>query len=228
MDRYARQCALEGFGEEGQNALSKSSIALIGTGGVGSACVALLAGAGVGRIVLIDGDVVSISNLHRQSIYKTSQVGQSKAELAKKYAQELNPNIKVECFSEFLSSKEDFAKAIENVDLCIDATDSFASRFAISEYLKEANIPYIMASAEKYLAQMVLFGDGFYLNDFMPNGDFANEKPAKSAIFAPTAQLSGVWASGEAISILAKAKSFEAGKFQYFDMQRGKFFSTKF
>ncbi len=228
MDRYARQCALEGFGEDAQNALSKASIALIGTGGVGSACVALLAGAGVGRIVLIDGDVVSVSNLHRQTIYKTSQVGQSKAELARDYALALNPNIKLECFSEFLSTKEDFAKAISGVDLCIDATDSFASRSIISQYLKEANIPYIMASAEKYIAQMVLFGNGFYLKDFMPSGDFANEPAAKSAIFAPAAQLSGVWASGEAISILAKTKAFEAGKFQYFDMQRGKFFSTKF
>lgn len=226
--KYARQCALDGFGKEGQRALSNAAVALIGTGGVGSACVGLLAGAGIGNIILIDGDAVSESNLHRQCIYKASQVSKPKAELARDYALGLNPSINVECYNGFLNSKESFAKALSGVDLCIDATDSFASRFAISAYLKEQGTPYIMASAEKYIAEMTLFGEGFYLEDFMPNANFEGERAAKNAIFAPAAHLSGVWASAEAISVLAKAKPFEISKFQYFDMQRAKFFSTKF
>lgn len=228
MDRYIRHTALEGFGEEGQVALSKASIALIGVGGVGSPCLELLAGAGVGRIVLVEGDVVSENNLHRQTIYKTKDISKPKVELAKEYALELNPNIKVESINKYLRTKEDFEEALASIDLCIDATDSFESRFAISSYLKAKNIPCIMASAEGYVAEMVLFGGDFYLEDFLAGDDFAKEKAKKAAIFSPVAHLSGVWAASEAIQILSKMTDFRAGKFQYFDMQRNKFFTANF
>ena len=82
FEKYARQIALAGFGEVGQRRLADSSVVVVGAGGVGSGALPLLAASGIGRIALVDCDVVSLSNLHRQTIYDAAQVGQSKARVA--------------------------------------------------------------------------------------------------------------------------------------------------
>ena len=129
--KYARQIALDGFGEDGQRKLAASKVALIGVGGVGSAALPLLAGAGFGEIALADFDRVSEHNLHRQTIYRADSGGLPKAELAAQYACALNPDVRVEFFDGKLTS-ENAGEVLGGALLCIDATDTFESRGEVS------------------------------------------------------------------------------------------------
>ena len=111
--------------------------------------------------------------------------------------------------------------------LCIDATDSFSARMAISGACKKTEIPQIMASAQGYVSQMFLFGKGFYLPDLLAQDESAaSEKSAGAPIFGPAAHLAGVWAAGQALRFLSgAAPEFNAGLFRHFDFSTGRAFS---
>ena len=118
--KYTRQISLDGFGEDGQRKLAASKVALIGVGGVGSAALPLLAGAGFGEIALADFDRVSEHNLHRQTIYRADSSGRPKAELAARYASALNPDVRVKFFDGKLTD-ENADEILGGALLCIDA-----------------------------------------------------------------------------------------------------------
>lgn len=228
FDRYSRHLILDNFGRPAQENLEKSNIVVIGAGGVGSAALPLLAGSGIGKITIVDGDVVSQSNLHRQTLYTENQIGQSKALMAAKYCQDLNRQIEVVAVNKRIEMQIELKELLKDCDLCLDATDSFESRIQISDCVKTLSKYSIMASAQGYISQMVLFGGNFYLRDFLTDDTLEKEKSSKLPIFAPSAHLSGVWAASYAIEYLAKTRDFEYGKFQSFDISRGIYFNTRF
>ncbi|MBR4597037.1 MAG: HesA/MoeB/ThiF family protein [Opitutales bacterium] len=221
--RYQRQIALGGFGLEAQQNLKNSRAVLIGAGGVGSAIVGLLAGGGVGKIDIIDCDKVSVSNLHRQTIYKEAQAGESKARLAALYASGLNSSCQITPIADMVKDAASLAKILKGADACIDATDSFSTRLVISEACESLKLPLIYAGAQGFVSQVVLFGENFYLRDILPDKDAQGEKPRGLPIFPASAQLSGVLAAGIAIRFLAKIENFDFGKFLSFDFASGKF-----
>ena len=100
--RYSRHILLEGIGREGQERLLDSKVLLIGAGGLGSPCALYLAAAGVGTIGIADGDTVSITNLQRQVIHKTADVGKDKVDSAERAIVELNPDVKVKKYSSYI------------------------------------------------------------------------------------------------------------------------------
>jgi len=140
--RYARHLTLPEFGEAGQEKLLKSSVLLIGAGGLGSPLALYLAAAGVGRLGIMDFDVVDVSNLQRQVIHRTQDVGTSKAKSAKRGVQDLNPGCQVDIYEEGITS----ANALEIIakyDIVIDGTDNFPTRYLVNDacvFLGKVNI----------------------------------------------------------------------------------------
>ena len=145
MTRYARQMQLPEIGEAGQARLSKARVAVIGAGGLGCPVLQYLAGAGVGQIEIFDPDSVEESNLHRQPIYRMADLGRPKADVARDALHALNPQITVEAHVEALGPGKAPALAAA-ADLVIDAADSFAVSYILSDACLAAGTPLISAS----------------------------------------------------------------------------------
>ncbi|MHC0441548.1 molybdopterin-synthase adenylyltransferase MoeB [Flavobacterium sp. 3-210] len=154
--RYNRQTILPEIGQEGQYKLSKSKVLVIGAGGLGAAILPYLAGVGIGEIGIVDHDVIEISNLQRQVIYKTDAIGKSKATEAKLMISELNPEIKVNAFSEKLSGKNALS-LFEKYDIIIDATDNIAIKYVINDACLVTNKPMVYGSIFRFQGQVSVF-----------------------------------------------------------------------
>ncbi len=145
MNRYARQTCLPEIGTAGQARLGAARVLVAGAGGLGSALLPLLAGAGVGRIALYDGDRVEAHNLHRQTLFRMTDMGQPKAEAAARHLRALNP----ECQVHPVVARLDPANAVPEMsgaDLVIDAADNFATSYALSDLCRERGKPLVTAS----------------------------------------------------------------------------------
>jgi molybdopterin/thiamine biosynthesis adenylyltransferase len=146
LRRYSRQIALKDIGEQGQRQLKKSRVGVIGVGGLGCFSAIQLAAMGVGSLTLVDQDVVDLTNLHRQILYDTSNVGYPKVEIAQKRLQALNPHLAIEALP--ITINETTASAVvKNVDVVIDGLDRLQPRYAINKACREHNVPYIYAGA---------------------------------------------------------------------------------
>lgn len=154
--RYNRQIILPEIGEEGQDKLSKAKVLVIGAGGLGASILPYLAAAGIGEIGIVDDDVIEISNLHRQVIYKSSAVGKYKAEEAKLMIAELNPLVKVNAVTEKLSGKNAIS-LFENYDIIVDATDNIAVKYLINDACLITNKPMVYGSIFRFQGQVSVF-----------------------------------------------------------------------
>lgn len=150
MNEFSRTSLL--IGEEGQNQLSASTIAVFGVGGVGSHCIEALARCGVGRLILIDNDTVSLTNINRQSIAYHSTVGQYKTQVMKKRILDINPQAQILTYETFvlpdnlsplLDSIPCLSGADRPIDYIIDAIDTVTAKLAIVQYAKDHEIPLI-------------------------------------------------------------------------------------
>ena len=130
--RYARHLTLPEFGVAGQEKLLKSSVLLIGAGGLGSPLALYLAAAGVGRLGIMDYDVVDVSNLQRQIIHRTQDVGTPKAKSAKRAVHDLNPEVTVEIYEEGITSANAL-EIVKHYDIVIDGTDNFPTRYLVND-----------------------------------------------------------------------------------------------
>lgn len=218
-ERYIRQTALPDFGSAAQEKLAQKKLIVFGAGGVGSAALPLLAGAGIGRIVICDGDIVSLNNLHRQTLYAESEIGKPKAALAAKRLRELNSEITVETVERFFSSSEDIYNLLKDKDMCLDATDSFAARIAVSEACANAGVPLVSATAEGFCSQIFTFTNGLKFSDIVCDADAPTEAPHRAAIFAPAAHMAGVWGAAKCITTLAEIEPFIGGQIRSFNFQ---------
>jgi molybdopterin/thiamine biosynthesis adenylyltransferase/rhodanese-related sulfurtransferase len=145
MDRYARQLALPEVGPEGQRRLEHATVLVVGAGGLGSAVLPYLCAAGVGRLIVVDHDVVDESNLHRQPLYRMDDVGQRKAEVAWATLAALNPYVAVKAVSERLTPANAPA-LVDAADVIVDAADSFAVTYILSDECVRARKPLVSAS----------------------------------------------------------------------------------
>jgi len=154
--RYNRQIILPEIGEDGQHKLSKAKVLIIGAGGLGAAILPYLAAAGVGEIGIVDDDVVELSNLHRQVIYKSKSVGKYKAEEAKTMITELNSLVKVNAIPEKLSGKNAIS-LFEKYDIIVDATDNISIKYLINDACLAANKPMVYGSIFRFQGQVSVF-----------------------------------------------------------------------
>ncbi|HEV2701013.1 MAG TPA: ThiF family adenylyltransferase [Steroidobacteraceae bacterium] len=150
---YSRQQALKEVGESGQARLRAARVLVVGAGGLGVPVLAYLAGAGVGRLGIIDGDVLEASNLHRQPLYSFESVGQPKAQLAAARLRALNPDIEVQVYGVRLTALN-AAELIGPWDLVIDCTDNFSTKFLINDACVTARKPAILSSIYQYEGQL--------------------------------------------------------------------------
>ncbi len=155
-ERYNRQIMLPGIGEEGQLKLKNASVLVIGVGGLGSPIAMYLCAAGVGKLGLIDNDIVSLSNLQRQILYETNEVGKSKANCAKKRLQKLNPLANIQPLTERITEKN-AVDIISMFDIVVDATDNFRSRYLISKYCQQLNKPMVHGAIEEFEGVVSVF-----------------------------------------------------------------------
>ncbi len=132
MDRFARQQVLPGFGKEAQEKLKHSKILVIGAGGLGCPALLYLAAAGVGTIGIMDGDMVSLSNLNRQILFGESDLGLNKAETAAHFLKSKYSDIHIDCIPEFITT-ENAAPVISKYDLILDGSDNFPTRYLVND-----------------------------------------------------------------------------------------------
>ena len=156
VERYSRQLVLPEIGLEGQRKLRNSSVMIIGAGGLGIPVSVYLAAAGVGRIGIVDDDVVEKSNLHRQTIYTEEDVGRSKASVIKERLHKVNPNVSVESHEARLDSSNAL-ELLEGYDVVVDCTDNFPARYLINDACVLLNKPDVYASIFRFDGQASVF-----------------------------------------------------------------------
>ena len=153
-NRYSRHLLLEGFGKEGQERLTKGKVLIVGAGGLGSPCALYLAAAGVGCIALADGDIVSLSNLQRQVIHYTSDVGREKVDSASDKLKSLNPDIEIRTYDTFLAQKNALS-LVKEYDFIVDCTDSYASKYLVNDACILAGKPFCCGGVLRYGGQVM-------------------------------------------------------------------------
>lgn len=158
-ERYSRQILLSEIGKEGQKKLADAKVLIVGVGGLGSPIAMYLAGAGVGTIGVIDDDVVSVTNLHRQVLYDEHQIGQSKAICARERLLNMNSSITVCAYQERLSS-ENAHRLISGYDIVVDGTDNFAVRYIISDTCKLLGKTYVYGAICGLEGQVAVLNKG--------------------------------------------------------------------
>ena len=155
--RYSRHILLPQVGEEGQGALKKSRVLLVGAGGLGSPVALYLAAAGVGSIGLVDFDAVDLSNLQRQILHGSSGIGSPKVDSARDRLQDINPNVHVEGYETRLTSSNALEIA-RDYDLIVDGTDNFATRYLVNDTAVLLGIPNVYGSVYRFEGQASVFG----------------------------------------------------------------------
>lgn len=156
QERYARHLILPDFTEAQQIQLGQKTALVVGLGGLGGHIAPLLCAAGVGRLVLVDKDHVSLSNLQRQILYRENQVGMPKAECARKSLQALNSGIEIEIHPFFLNAEN--ARAIaEGCDIIVDGSDNAAARYLMNDLSVGLGIPFVYGSIREYSGQLAVF-----------------------------------------------------------------------
>lgn len=156
LKRYSRHLLLSEVGIEGQLKLKNASVLIVGLGGLGSPLAMYLAASGVGRLGLIDNDVVDESNLQRQIIHGTSDIGRLKNDSASEKLKEINPNILIEQFNEALTSKNAM-KIIANYDIVADGTDNFQTRYLVNDACVLLGKPNVYGSVYRFEGQASVF-----------------------------------------------------------------------
>jgi len=221
LERYARHIVLPQVGGTGQRKLKAANICVVGAGGIGSAVIPALAGAGVGRLTIIDSDVVDLSNLHRQPLFRERDAGYSKADLALQFVHRLNHFVKATPILERVGP-DNAARLIQNHDLVIDGSDNFATRLAVSDACVELGIPLVSAAAVQFQGQVALFrlrpcyrcfvGDAFDAEDC--------DNCAELGVLGALTATVGSFAALLSINALTGTGDDQAGKLHLFDGEK--------
>lgn len=156
LDRYARHIVLPHVGAAGQLAFKAGRVLVIGAGGIGSAVIPALAAAGVGMLRIVDDDTVSLSNLQRQTLFSTGDIGRRKVDVAAERIAALNPHVAVEAVAERVDAAN-LPALLSGVDLVIDGSDNFATRLAVSDAATMARVPLVSAAIAQFQGQVGTF-----------------------------------------------------------------------
>ena len=133
IERFSRQIVLKDIGILGQKKILFSKVLIVGAGGLGSPAAEFLSRAGIGTLGIVDDDTVSLSNLHRQSLYSSSDIGKFKVKIAKDKIKKINPNTKVTTYKIRINSKN-FTKILDDYDFIVDGSDNFTTKFLLNDF----------------------------------------------------------------------------------------------
>ncbi len=212
MNRYARQMLLPEIGDVGQSKLTKAHVAVVGAGGLGCPVLQYLAGAGVGRISIYDPDSVEESNLHRQPIYGMADLGHPKAEVARDALHALNPQVTVAAHVEALGPGK-APQVAATADLVIDAADSFAASYILSDACLAAGTPLISASALGQTGYVGAFcGGAPSLRAVFPDLPSTGASCASAGVLGPVVGVIGALQAQIALRVLLDATPSALGQ----------------
>lgn len=220
--RYSRQIMLPEIGIEGQERLRRSRVLILGLGGLGSPVAMYLAAAGVGHLLLADGDRVDLSNLQRQIAHTTGRIGQSKVGSARHSLRAINPEVEVECLETRLEA-EALQAEVERVDLVVDASDNFPTRFALNLACHHSGTPLVSGAAIRWEGQVAVFGGqpgGPCYRCLYPEAGTEETTCAENGILAPVAGIVGSIQATEAIKLLSLAGTPLLGRLLLVDALR--------
>ena len=156
LERYARHIILKEIGGAGQQRLIDAHVALVGAGGIGAPAIQYLAAAGVGRLTLIDDDIVALSNLQRQVLFATDDIGQPKVEAAEVAIALLNPEIRV-VPRQIRLTADNATDLLADADVVVDGSDNFATRLAVADAARGLRIPLVSAAVGQFDGQLAVF-----------------------------------------------------------------------
>lgn len=203
--RYDRQTMLSEIGEEGQARLYTATVMIVGLGGLGSPVALYLAAAGVGELVLVDDDLVSETNLQRQVLYTTAELGQPKATCAARRCEAINPEVRTLSLRRRFSA--DMVQAVKDCNIVVDCTDNHAARFAIDDVCRQIGRPWVHAAIEGFEGRVSLFNGRArtsYADLFGADRDALCSAPARPAgVIGPTPGVLGSMQAAEALKWLA-------------------------
>ena len=203
--RYGRQIMLPQVDVAGQQKLLDATALIIGMGGLGSPVAMYLAAAGIGHLILVDFDVVELSNLQRQIIHYTADLGRLKVDSAKETLQALNPDVKITCIAKRLNPDE-LADQVRQADIVLDGSDNFATRFAVNQACVKHQTPLISGAAIRMEGQVAVFmnnqaGSPCYHCLYKDEGGEDN-RCTESGVLAPVVGIIGSIQATEAIKVL--------------------------
>lgn len=204
--RYSRHELLKGFGAKGQEKIRNSSVLIIGAGGLGSTASLYLASSGVGRLTIVDGDSVDLTNLQRQILHSTERIGVPKALSAKISLQAINPEVRVIGLMT-VPNRDLLTKLVQNHDYVLDCTDNTESRYLLNEVCREQKKILVTAGCVGYSGQVTVFdfsnpNSACYACLF-PNHDGADEKASSKGVFAPMVGMLGCIQASETLKLMA-------------------------
>jgi adenylyltransferase/sulfurtransferase len=203
--RYSRHILLDEMGVEAQERLLAATVLVVGAGGLGSPAALYLASAGVGRILLADGDTVDLTNLQRQVLHRDDRVGLGKAESGRRSLLEMNPEIEVEAIATRLEG-DALRAAVARATVVLDCCDNFATRHAVNRACVEAGVPLVSGAAIRFDGQLAVFdtrrADSPCYHCLFPDGQDVEEvRCATMGVFAPLTGIVGTMQAAEALKV---------------------------
>ncbi|SIR64222.1 molybdopterin-synthase adenylyltransferase MoeB [Pseudacidovorax sp. RU35E] len=225
--RYSRHILLEEFGIDGQERVSAAHALVIGAGGLGSPVALYLAGAGVGRITLVDDDTVDVTNLQRQIVHSNARVGMAKVESAAEAMRALNPEIEVQP----IRARADLQlleQLVPGADVVLDCSDNFDTRHRVNEACVTHRKPLVAGAAIRFDGQLSVYdvrhSDGpCYACLFPADAVFEETRCAVMGVFSPVVGTMGTLQAHEALKLIAGIDGTLSGRLLMFDGRRSRF-----
>ena len=216
IERYARHLVLAEIGGPGQQRLKAARVGLIGLGGVGAPAALYLAAAGAGTLRLIDDDTVALSNLQRQIVFETPDVGRPKVEVGARALTALNPHVVMEGVAERLDATN-AARLIEGCDVVIDGTDDFATRFVVNAASVAAGIPLVSGALGRWSGQVGVFAGRPCYRCLVAETPPDAETCARVGVVGALAGVVGAMTALEAIKLITGAGEALTGRLLLYD-----------
>jgi len=210
-ERYHKQVILDGFGESAQAKLATAKVLVIGAGGIGCPGLQYLAATGIGTLGIVDDDTIELSNLHRQILYTTSDIGSQKATVAAKRLMEMNPEIKIVAHN-FRIAKNNVLEILRGYDYVLDGSDNFKTRYLVNDACVQLQKPLIFAAVSGFEGQLAIFNvadeNGIKTNyrDLFPIPPSAGEIPncEENGVLGVLPGIIGTMAAAEMIKLMVK------------------------
>lgn len=219
--RYHRQTLLSEIGEEGQQKLREARVLIVGIGGLGCPVALYLTGAGIGTIGLVDDDVVSASNLHRQVLYDEADIGRPKAECASRHLRARNSNIRVNTHA-FRLDKNNAERLIAGYDIVVDGCDNHATRYLLSDICSKQGKPYIYAAIGAFQGQIAIlcYGEGApTYRTLFPDEETMCTLKAEKGVIGTTPAIIGSLVANEVLKLIVGFGEPLYGKLFFIDLQ---------
>lgn len=219
--RYIRQTLLDRIGDRGQEKLLNTSIAIVGCGGLGSIAAPYLAGAGVGHLILIDGDIPDVSNLHRQVFFSEEVTKKSKATLLAEHIKKLNSDIQVTVFDQMIT-KSNISSLLTDTDIVLECTDNIQAKYLVNDYCHINRIPVSYGAIYKYDGYVSFLenrdSNSIHLRDIFPIPNDDIPTCSEVGVLGTIAGLIGILQANEAIKHITSSGDLLIGKLLSYDI----------